>query len=58
MPNYFTKSTFKVALTCPRQMQLSDDKATSALRQHYSTIVTSTLSPWSESGRNCHHYSN
>lgn len=30
---YFTKSAFKVALTCPRQMQLSDDKATSALEQ-------------------------
>lgn len=27
----FTKSAFKVALTCQRQLQLGDDKATSAL---------------------------
>jgi hypothetical protein len=33
MPNYYTKSAFKVAFTCPRQLQLGDDKATSALEQ-------------------------
>lgn len=54
----FTKSAFKVAFTCPRQLQLGDDKATSALEQALLRYCPSTLSPWSESGRNCHHYSN